>query len=136
MAPFGQRLAISGSHGKTTTTAMVTGVLEAAGFDPTALVGGKLKTSQSGARVGDGDVFVAEADESDRSFLKLHPTLSLVTNIDREHLDAYKDMADVTAAFTTFALSVPDHGAAVLVPTIRSRPPSRRPGAIGRSLTA
>ena len=114
MAPFGQRLAISGSHGKTTTTAMVTGVLEAAGFDPTALVGGKLKTSQSGARVGDGDVFVAEADESDRSFLKLHPTLSLVTNIDREHLDAYKDMADVTAAFTTFALSVPDHGAAVL----------------------
>ena len=114
MAPFSQRVAVSGSHGKTTTTAMVTGILEAAGFDPTALVGGKLKGSQSGARLGRGDVFVAEADESDRSFLKLHPTLTLVTNVDREHLDTYRDMADVTAAFTTFALSVPAHGAAVL----------------------
>ena len=114
MAPFARRIAISGSHGKTTTTAMVTGILEAAGFDPTALVGGKLKGSQSGARVGNGDTFVAEADESDRSFLKLHPTLSIVTNVDREHLDTYTDMADVTAAFTTFALSVPAHGAAVL----------------------
>ncbi|MEO8499565.1 MAG: UDP-N-acetylmuramate--L-alanine ligase [Vicinamibacteria bacterium] len=114
MAPFGQRIAVSGSHGKTTTTAMVTGILETAGFDPTALVGGKFKGSQSGARVGEGDVFVAEADESDRSFLKLHPTLSLVTNVDREHLDTYEDMAEVTAAFTTFALGVPEHGAAVL----------------------
>lgn len=114
MAPFGRRIAISGSHGKTTTTAMVAGILEAAGFDPTALVGGKLKGSLSGARLGRGDVFVAEADESDRSFLKLRPTLSLVTNVDREHLDTYADMADVTAAFTTFALSVPAHGTAVL----------------------
>jgi UDP-N-acetylmuramate--alanine ligase len=114
MAPFARRIAISGSHGKTTTTAMVTGILEAAGFDPTALVGGRLKGSQSGARVGHGDVFVAEADESDRSFLKLHPTLSLVTNVDREHLDTYADMSDVTAAFTTFALSVPAQGTAVL----------------------
>jgi UDP-N-acetylmuramate--alanine ligase len=114
MAPFARRIAISGSHGKTTTTAMVTGILEAAGFDPTVLVGGKLKGSQSGARVGQGDAFVAEADESDRSFLKLHPTLSLVTNVDREHLDTYADMADVTAAFTTFALGVPAHGTAVL----------------------
>lgn len=114
MAPFARRIAISGSHGKTTTTAMLTGILEAAGFDPTALVGGKLKGSQSGARVGDGDAFVAEADESDRSFLKLHPTVSVVTNVDREHLDTYVDMADVTASFTTFALSVPAHGTAVL----------------------
>jgi UDP-N-acetylmuramate--alanine ligase len=114
MAPFTRRIAISGSHGKTTTTAMVTGILESAGFDPTALVGGKLKGSQSGARIGNGDVFVAEADESDRSFLKLRPTLSLVTNVDREHLDTYADMADVTSAFTTFALSVPAHGTAVL----------------------
>ena len=114
MAPFDRRIAISGSHGKTTTTAMLTGILEAAGFDPTALVGGKLKGSQSGARVGNGCVFVAEADESDRSFLKLHPTLSLVTNVDREHLDTYADMADVTKAFTAFALSVPAHGTAVL----------------------
>lgn len=114
MAPFARRIAISGSHGKTTTTAMVTGILEAAGFDPCALVGGKLKGSQSGARIGWGDAFVAEADESDRSFLKLHPTLSLVTNVDREHLDTYKDMADVTNAFTAFALGVPAHGTAVL----------------------
>ena len=114
MAPFAQRVAISGSHGKTTTTAMVTGILEAAGFDPTALVGGKLKGSGTGARVGNGDVFVAEADESDRSFLKLHPTLSLVTNVDREHLDTYADMEDVTAAFTAFALGVPARGTAVL----------------------
>jgi len=114
MAPFAKRVAISGSHGKTTTTAMVTGVLEAAGLDPMALVGGKLKGSHSGARVGKGDVFVAEADESDRSFLKLHPTLALVTNIDREHLDTYADMADVTSAFTSFALGVPENGTAVL----------------------
>jgi UDP-N-acetylmuramate--alanine ligase len=114
MAPFPHRIAISGSHGKTTTTAMVTGILEAAGFDPTALVGGKLKGTQSGARIGNGDAFVAEADESDRSFLKLHPTLSLVTNVDREHLDAYRDMAEVSRAFSSFALSVPAHGTAVL----------------------
>ncbi len=114
MAPFGQRIAISGSHGKTTTTAMVSGILEAAGFDPTALVGGKLNGSQSGARIGEGDVFVAEADESDRSFLKLHPTLALVTNVDREHLDTYADLAEVSAAFTAFALGVPTEGAAVL----------------------
>ncbi len=114
MAPFQTRVAVSGSHGKTTTTAMLTGILEAAGFDPTALVGGKLKGSQSGARTGNGDVFVAEADESDRSFLKLRPTLSLVTNVDREHLDTYADMADVTAAFTSFALGVPAYGTAVL----------------------
>ena len=114
MAPCRQRVAISGSHGKTTTTAMIAGILEATGFDPMALVGGKLKGSQSGARVGNGDVFVAEADESDRSFLKLHPTLALVTNVDREHLDTYKDLTDVSAAFTQFALSVPSHGRAVL----------------------
>lgn len=114
MASCPHRIAISGSHGKTTTTAMVTGLLESAGFQPSALVGGKLKGSQSGARVGAGRVFVAEADESDRSFLKLHPTISLVTNVDREHLDTYKDLADVEAAFSQFALSVPAGGATVL----------------------
>ncbi|MBK5254944.1 MAG: UDP-N-acetylmuramate--L-alanine ligase, partial [Vicinamibacteria bacterium] len=77
MASYRLRAAISGSHGKTTTTAMIAGILEAAGFDPTVVVGGKLKGSHSGARVGGGDVFVAEADESDRSFLKLHPTIAL-----------------------------------------------------------
>ena len=114
MAPFPHRIAISGSHGKTTTTAMVTGILEAAGFDPTALVGGKLKGTDSGARIGAGGAFVAEADESDRSFLKLHPTISLVTNVDREHLDAYKDLADVAACFERFALGVPSTGTAIL----------------------
>lgn len=114
MAPFGTRIAISGSHGKTTTTAMVTGILEAAGFDPCALVGGKLRGLQSGARAGFGDAFVAEADESDRSFLKLHPSHALVTNVDREHLDTYRDLDDVTAAFAAFALGVPATGRAVL----------------------
>ena len=114
MAPCKERVAISGSHGKTTTTAMVTRVLESAGFDPMALVGGKLNGSFSGARLGQGHVFVAEADESDRSFLKLHPTLALVTNVDREHLDTYSDMADVSEAFATFAHSVPANGTAVL----------------------
>lgn len=114
MAPFGTRIAVSGSHGKTTTTAMVTGILEAAGFDPTALVGGKLKGLESGARAGSGDTFVTEADESDRSFLKLHPSHALVTNVDREHLDTYRDLDDVTAAFATFAGGVPATGRAVL----------------------
>ncbi|MEO8360838.1 MAG: UDP-N-acetylmuramate--L-alanine ligase [Vicinamibacteria bacterium] len=114
MAPFKHRIAISGSHGKTTTTAMVAGILEAAGFDPTALVGGKLKGLQSGARIGSGDAFVAEADESDRSFMKLHPTVTFVSNVDREHLDTYRDMEDVAATFEAFSLSVPAYGTAVL----------------------
>lgn len=113
MAPCRLRVAISGSHGKTTTTAMVTAILEAAGFDPTALVGGKLRGSRSGARIGRGDAFVAEADESDRSFLKLRPTLAMITNVDREHLDTYADMDDVSGAFASFARSVPADGRAV-----------------------
>jgi len=114
MASCPLRVAVSGSHGKTTTTAMVTGILESAGFDPTALVGGKLKGSHSGARIGGEGAFVAEADESDRSFLKLHPTIALVTNVDREHLDTYADLNDVRTAFAAFADTVPPEGAAVL----------------------
>ena len=114
MAPFKHRIAISGSHGKTTTTAMVTGILQAAGFDPSALVGGRLRGLDSGAQVGGGDAFVAEADESDRSFLKLHPTHCLITNVDREHLDTYADLDDVKAAFSTFAESLPAWGTAIL----------------------
>ncbi len=114
MAPFKHRIAISGSHGKTTTTAMVAGILQAAGFDPSALVGGKLRGLDSGARLGSGDTFVAEADESDRSFLKLHPTHCLITNVDREHLDTYADLDDVRAAFSAFAASVPAWGTAIL----------------------
>jgi UDP-N-acetylmuramate--alanine ligase len=114
MAPFRQRIAISGSHGKTTTTAMAAGILHAAGFDPSALVGGKLRGLDSGARVGFGDAFVAEADESDRSFLKMHPTHCLITNVDREHLDTYADLAEVRTAFASFAAGVPAWGTAIL----------------------
>src|SRR6185503_11610085 len=82
-------VAVAGSHGKTTTTSMVAMVLDRGGLDPTVVVGGRLG---SGARLGKGDFMVAEADESDRSFLKLTPTLAVITNIDREHLDTYRDL--------------------------------------------
>jgi UDP-N-acetylmuramate--alanine ligase len=95
-------------------------------------VGGKLKASQSGARIGFGDAFVAEADESDRSFLRLHPTVSLVTNVDREHLDTYADMTDVTAAFSAFALSVPAQGRAILC---ADDPITARIAELGRDLS-
>ncbi|HET7746685.1 MAG TPA: Mur ligase domain-containing protein, partial [Vicinamibacteria bacterium] len=88
-------VAVAGSHGKTTTTSMVAMVLDKGGLDPTVVVGGRLGVLGSGARLGRGEFMVAEADESDRSFLKLSPTVAIVTNIDREHLDTYKDLADV-----------------------------------------
>src|SRR6184192_1140117 len=84
-------VAVAGSHGKTTTTSMVALVLDRGGLDPTVVVGGRLGVLGSGARLGKGGFMVAEADESDRSFLKLTPTLAVVTNIDREHLDTYHD---------------------------------------------
>ena len=114
MAPASVRVAVSGSHGKTTTTAMSMTVLAAAGFDPSALVGAALRGTGSGARTGAVNAFVAEADESDRSFLKLRPTHVVVTNVDREHLDTYRDLADVTAAFKAFAQMTPATGASVL----------------------
>ena len=83
-------VAVAGSHGKTTTTSMVALVLDKGGLDPTVVVGGRLGVLGSGARLGKGDFMVAEADESDRSFLKLSPTVAVVTNIDREHLDTYR----------------------------------------------
>ncbi len=107
-------VAVAGSHGKTTTTSMVAAVLDKGGLDPTVVVGGRLKHLGSGARFGKGDFMVAEADESDRSFLKLTPTLAVVTNIDREHLDTYRDLADVQDAFVGFANKVPFYGAAVV----------------------
>jgi UDP-N-acetylmuramate--alanine ligase len=107
-------VAVAGSHGKTTTTSMVAAVLDKGGLDPTVIVGGRLQHLGSGARLGKGDFMVAEADESDRSFLKLSPTVAVVTNIDREHLDAYRDLADIQDAFVGFVNKVPFYGAAVL----------------------
>ena len=107
-------IAVAGSHGKTTTTSMVAMVLDRGGLDPTVVVGGRLGVLGSGARLGKGDFMVAEADESDRSFLKLSPTIAVVTNIDREHLDTYRDLADVQDAFVGFVNKVPFYGAAVL----------------------
>jgi len=107
-------VAVAGSHGKTTTTSMVALVLDRGGLDPTVVVGGRLGVLGSGARLGKGEFLVAEADESDRSFLKLTPTVAVVTNIDREHLDTYRDLADVQEAFLGFVNKVPFYGGAVL----------------------
>jgi len=107
-------VAVAGSHGKTTTTSMVALVLARGGLDPTVVLGGRLAVLGSGARLGKGDFMVAEADESDRSFLKLTPTIAVVTNIDREHLDAYRDLADIQEAFVGFVNKVPFYGVAVL----------------------
>jgi UDP-N-acetylmuramate--alanine ligase len=107
-------VAVSGSHGKTTTTSMVAFVLDRGGLDPTLVIGGRLGVLGSGARLGKGEFLVAEADESDRSFLKLQPTLAVVTNIDREHLDTYRDLADVQEAFLGFLNKLPFYGAAIV----------------------
>jgi UDP-N-acetylmuramate--alanine ligase len=105
---------IAGSHGKTTTTSLVATVLRAAGLDPTVVVGGKVNALGSNARLGEGDLFVAEADESDGSFLKLTPTIAVVTNIDPEHLDYYRTYDAVKDAFVAHANKVPFYGLCVL----------------------
>jgi len=107
-------IAVAGSHGKTTATSMTALVLDKGGLDPTVVVGGRLGVLGSGARLGKGDFMVAEADESDRSFLKLSPTVAVVTNIDREHLDTYRDLADIKDTFLGFVNKVPFYGSAVL----------------------
>jgi UDP-N-acetylmuramate--alanine ligase len=104
-------IAIAGMHGKTTTTSMVASVLTAGGLDPTVVVGGRVDALGSNARLGSTQYLVAEADESDRSFLKLSPILAVVTNLDREHMDCYRDMADVDRAFLEFMDKVPFYGA-------------------------
>ncbi len=104
-------IAIAGMHGKTTTTSMVASVLAAGGLDPTVVVGGRVDALGSNARLGSTQYLVAEADESDRSFLKLSPILAVVTNLDREHMDCYHDMADVERAFLDFMDRVPFYGA-------------------------
>jgi UDP-N-acetylmuramate--alanine ligase len=107
-------VAVSGMHGKTTTTSMVSTILAHGGLDPTMVIGGKLSSIGSNARLGDGEVIVAEADESDGSFLKLSPTIAVITNIDREHLDYYRDIGDIKEAFVRFANIVPFYGVTIL----------------------
>jgi UDP-N-acetylmuramate--alanine ligase len=106
-------IAIAGSHGKTTTTSLVATVLREAGLDPTVVIGGKLNALGSGAARGAGDLLVAEADESDGSFLHLVPAIAVVTNIDPEHLDFYRDLEAVKDAFVAFANHVPFYGLVV-----------------------
>lgn len=107
-------IAVSGAHGKTSTTSMIAQILNVAGFDPTVIIGGLLKVLGSNAFHGKGDYIVAEADESDGSFLKYAPAIAVVTNIDREHLDFYKDIDDIKEKFIQFINSVPFYGLAVL----------------------
>ncbi len=122
-------IAIAGTHGKTTTTSMVATVLAAAGWDPTAVVGGKLNSLGSNAKLGQGDFLVAEADESDGSFLLLSPTVAVVTNIDPEHLDYYSGIGQIKETFLAFINKVPFYGFAVLCidhPNVQELLPSVR----------
>ena len=106
-------IAVAGAHGKTSTTSMIALALEHAGLDPTAVIGGRLRAFGSNARLGRGEYMVAEADESDRSFLKLSPTIAVVTNVDREHMEAYGGFEDLQNAFVAFANKVPFYGAVI-----------------------
>jgi UDP-N-acetylmuramate--alanine ligase len=107
-------VAIAGAHGKTSTTSMIATILVHGGFDPTVVIGGRLNALGSNAKLGKGDFLVAEADESDGSFLKLTPTIAVVTNIDREHLDHYGDLEEIETAFVAFVNKVPFYGSAIL----------------------
>src|SRR5690348_1935864 len=122
-------IAIAGMHGKTTTTSMVASVLAAGGLDPTVVVGGRVDAMGSNARLGKSHYLVAEADESDRSFLSLSPILAVVTNIDREHMDCYRDMGDVKRTFLQFMDRVPFYGMVVMCnddPALRALLPHLR----------
>jgi UDP-N-acetylmuramate--alanine ligase len=112
LAKYG--IAIAGSHGKTSTTSMVSWIMAEAGFDPTIVVGGKVDSLGGNAKLGEGDFLVAEADESDGSFLKLSPVLEVVTNIDLEHLDYYRDIEHVKDSFRQFIDKIPFYGAAII----------------------
>jgi UDP-N-acetylmuramate--alanine ligase len=108
-----QGIAVAGTHGKTTTTSLTGMVLTEAGFDPTIVVGGRVRILGTNARLGKGDFLVAEADEYDRSFLELTPVVAVVTNIEADHLDTYRDLPDILEAFTIFANRVPFYGTVV-----------------------
>jgi UDP-N-acetylmuramate--alanine ligase len=124
-------IAVAGAHGKTSTTSLVASVLAEGGLDPTVVIGGKLNSIGSNAVLGQGDYIVAEADESDGSFLKYSPAIAVVTNIDREHLDFYKDLDDIKDVFLSFIDRIPFYGLVVvclddeavqdLIPKIRKR---------------
>jgi UDP-N-acetylmuramate--alanine ligase len=107
-------IAVAGMHGKTTTTSMIAWILSQAGLNPTVIIGGKLDHLGSGAKLGEGNLLVAEADESDKSFLKLYPTIAIVTNMDLEHLDCYSSMAEIHTVFLEFISKIPFYGFAVL----------------------
>jgi len=107
-------IAVAGTHGKTTTTSLIGTVLTDAGLDPTVIVGGRVRVLGTGARVGKSDLLVAEADEFDRSFLRLTPVLAVITSIDEDHLDTYRDLAEIQEAFVTFADRVPFFGQVIL----------------------
>jgi UDP-N-acetylmuramate--alanine ligase len=107
-------IAVAGSHGKTTTTSMIAAVMSHAGLDPTIVVGGRVDSIGSNARLGGGDYMVVESDESDGSFLKLAPILAVITTIDREHLDHYRDLEEIRRAYTYFANRVPFYGATIV----------------------
>ena len=108
-----QGIAIAGTHGKTTTTSLTGMVLTEAGFDPTIVVGGRVRILGTNARLGKGDYLVAEADEFDRSFLELVPVVAVITNIEADHLDTYRDVEDIRDAFAAFANNVPFYGAVI-----------------------
>ena len=112
---FRRGIAVAGTHGKTTTTSLIAEILLTAGLDPTFIVGGVVKSAQGGARLGDGDYLVAEADESDSSFLHLHPLVAVITNIDADHLEAYdEDFDQLIRAFDEFLKRLPFYGLAIL----------------------
>lgn len=115
-------IAVAGTHGKTTTTSIIAAVLDSAGLDPTVVTGGKLNSLGANAVLGGGEFLVAEADESDRSFLKLTPVVAVITSLDREHMENYGDMEDMMRAYVDFANKVPFYGSVVLcldLPAIR-----------------
>ncbi len=106
-------IAIAGAHGKTSTTSMIANVLDRGGFDPTIVIGGNMKSTTTNARLGKGDFIVVEADESDGSFLKMAPTIAVVTNIDREHLDYYQELNSIRSSFLGFLRRIQLYGLAV-----------------------
>ncbi|MBI4654132.1 MAG: UDP-N-acetylmuramate--L-alanine ligase [Nitrospirae bacterium] len=114
LARLKQSILVAGAHGKTTTTSLIASVLAGAGLDPTVVIGGKLKGIGSNAKLGEGEFLVAEADESDGSFLKLSPIVAVVTNIDKEHMDFFKNIDELKGAFLAFINKVPFYGLSVL----------------------